>query len=368
MRILHICESINQGGGIASFVCDLSGEQAKDNDVTVAVINTSAGAAEVKMSDNVCIHRFDKQRLGFSIKYPVRIYKYIKAGKFDIVHIHSAFLYFALSVILLHTRTKFVYTIHSDAKYENSSRWDRYFFWLKKLSFKRGYIKPITISQASKSAFENLYKVDSHLIYNGIKQHDKPNNKHIFDKYRKSDDTLIFLHPGRITQAKNQVTLCKVFKQLIDKQEDVVLIIAGTIQDQKIYSDITTYFSDRIVYIGERSDVIDLLYESDAMCLCSIWEGLPITLLEAMSVGCIPICSPVGGIPEVINDGGCGLLSQSYDADDYCDTIQQFIRLNKHDRLRISKNCIKRFDDYNITNTSRAYVEYYNSLINNTKE
>lgn len=41
----------------------------------------------------------------------------------------------------------------------------------------------------------------------------------------------------------------------------------------------------------------------DAMCLPSIWEGLPVTLLEALSVGCIPICSNVGGIPDVIESG-----------------------------------------------------------------
>lgn len=62
----------------------------------------------------------------------------------------------------------------------------------------------------------------------------------------------------------------------------------------------------------------------DAMCLPSIWEGLPVTLLEALSVGCVPICSNVGGIPDVVESGINGFLSSSSSEEDYYEAMLEY--------------------------------------------
>lgn len=41
----------------------------------------------------------------------------------------------------------------------------------------------------------------------------------------------------------------------------------------------------------------------DAYALCSSYEGMPISLIEAIGVGCIPVCTPVGGIVDVVHNG-----------------------------------------------------------------
>lgn len=127
--------------------------------------------------------------------------------------------------------------------------------------------------------------------------------KNLVSGFRISDKTKLFIHAGRMDTPKNQVVLCRIFKRLIDEGEDVVLLIAGSNHRKDIYNQLVPFFCDRIRYLGERSDIPQLMAQCDAMCLPSIWEGLPITLLEALSVGCIPICSPVGGIPNVVETG-----------------------------------------------------------------
>ena len=47
----------------------------------------------------------------------------------------------------------------------------------------------------------------------------------------------------------------------------------------------------------------------DAYALCSSYEGMPISLIEAIGVGCIPVCTPVGGIVDVVHNGENGFLS-----------------------------------------------------------
>ena len=359
MKIAHFCESIESGGGIASFVSNLSREQSQTEDVTVCSISYSTN--NIQLGERVKSFCLNKKRMGFSIKYPIKIFQIIRKEKFDIVHIHSAFLYYALSIVLLHRRIKFVYTVHSDAQRENSSRWDKYFFWLKKWCFRHKWTHPVTISKVSKQSFDTLYKMNSHVIFNGIR-HLQPKSTKCIAPYRFTENTLVFLHPGRISEAKNQLVLCKVFDRLIKENKDIVLLIAGTIQDEQIYSKISEYFSNRIVYIGQRNDILELLNKSDAMCLSSIWEGLPITLLESMSVGCTPICTPVGGITDVIQNNYNGILSSSTSENDYYDAIHRFINLHNDTKAILRKNCLKDFERYNIKKTSDLYLEYYNTI------
>ena len=150
-----------------------------------------------------------------------------------------------------------------------------------------------------------------------------------------------------------------MFKQLISEGYDIVLLIVGANNDSEIYSQIVPYFNERIKYLGERDDIPQLMSYCDAMCLPSIWEGLPVTLLESLSVGCIPICSPVGGIPNVISDGENGFLSKSSSENDYILAVKRYLALSTDKRNIIKKNCVKSFDKFDIRNTSKNYLDYY---------
>jgi glycosyltransferase involved in cell wall biosynthesis len=63
-----------------------------------------------------------------------------------------------------------------------------------------------------------------------------------------------------------------------------------------------------IRFLGFRSDVPDLHAASDFFVLPSVTEGLPLSVLEAMSAGNPVIATPVGGIPELVENGRHGLL------------------------------------------------------------
>jgi glycosyltransferase involved in cell wall biosynthesis len=65
---------------------------------------------------------------------------------------------------------------------------------------------------------------------------------------------------------------------------------------------------DEVRFLGFRSDVADLLAASDIFVLPSLTEGLPLSVLEAMAHRLPTVATPVGGIPELITQGGNGLL------------------------------------------------------------
>lgn len=359
MKVLHIHTSMS-GGGIEAIICALLNELVERHDVTMATIFTpkASDIFENKLNKRVKRVSLGKVKPGFSISEIFQIYRLIKAGNYDVVHIHGFFYYYAISVLLLHRKVKFFYTIHSDAVMENSP-WDRRFLWLKKWCFKKRLIKPITISPASKESFTKLYGTDSTLICNGVSRPIITTDENPLAQYKITPATRIFVHAGRINVAKNQVVLCHSFSHLIKNGYDAVLLIAGGNQDDSIMQQMQPFFCDRIIYMGERSDIPLLFNFADAMCLPSIWEGLPVTLLEALAVGCIPICSPVGGIVNVIKHGYNGLLSDDSSKEQYYKRLEEYMRLSSEEIIEMKNNCKESFVPYDIKQTAAQYELVY---------
>lgn len=366
MRILQI-HTVMRGGGVEAMICGLANEMSKTEDVTVCSIfqPSEKDVFWNKLDSKVKKITLGKKGPSISLKPIFQIWKLLRRGDYDVVNIHGVFYYYLLSVFTLFRKIKFFYTIHSDAKMENTSREDKVFVF-KKFAFKKQLIYPITISPASKQSFTDLYGIESRLINNGVVSPRILTGSDFIEQYRYTYATKVFVHPGRICLAKNQIVLCKVFERLIKEGNDVVLIIAGNIDDKEIYSQVECYFSERIVYVGERNDIPQLLAAADGFCLSSIWEGLPVSLLEAISVGCIPICTPVGGIVNVVVNGKNGLLSTDSDENSYYSTIKRFLQLSPDKLKEMKKNARESFAPYDIRETAKQYLSYYREIVEKT--
>lgn len=348
------------GGGIESVICSIAGEMARQgHDVTVCSIYRPKqdDIFWYQLPENVHRDTLGKESTGFSLREVFAVYRYIRRGHFDVVQLHGFLYYFFFAVVML-PRQKFFYTFHSDARRENF-KWDIRFFPLKKLAFRLGLVRAITISPASQQSFHELYGCSSALCENGIPMPMVDEAPNVVDEARQTPSTRVFLHPGRITEAKNQLVLVRVFRRLIKEGRDVVLLIVGKEEDDAILQQLRPYFSDRICYLGLRTDVPSLLARADAMCLPSVWEGLPITLLECLAVGCIPVCSPVGGIVNVVEDGRNGLLSASSGEDDYYQTMQRFLALDADGIARMKQQVRASFQPYHISHTVKKYLAAY---------
>ena len=206
MKILHIHTKM-VSGGIEAIVCNLVNEMSKSHDVTLCTIfqPTEDDVFYRKLDNKVKKITIGKKHFGFSIKEIWKIYRVISRGHYDVVHIHGCFQYYFLAIALLHSKVRFVYTIHSDARKENQA-WDCRLFKLKKYMFNHRWMWPVTISEVSQKSFEELYHCQSHLIFNGIakSQIDSTLNN-VIDGLRKTKNTKIFIHAGRISEPKKSI-------------------------------------------------------------------------------------------------------------------------------------------------------------------
>jgi glycosyltransferase involved in cell wall biosynthesis len=85
--------------------------------------------------------------------------------------------------------------------------------------------------------------------------------------------------------------------------------------------------------VGERYDVPTVLQASDIFVLSSRWEGMPLTIIEAMLAGLPVIATRVGGVPELVAEGTTGLLVPLRDPLALRDALAQLIVSEESRRL-----------------------------------
>jgi glycosyltransferase involved in cell wall biosynthesis len=121
---------------------------------------------------------------------------------------------------------------------------------------------------------------------------------------------------------------------------------------------------DNILFLGTRNDIPRLLSMLDIFVLCSLSEGLPLTILEAMAAGKPIVASAVGGIPEVIDHGIDGILIPSDDSDRLAEAISELLHDDKK-RDDMGEKARKKFEE---RFTIQTMVERYEELYEETEK
>jgi glycosyltransferase involved in cell wall biosynthesis len=117
-------------------------------------------------------------------------------------------------------------------------------------------------------------------------------------------NTYRFLYVGRFATEKNLIDLCEIFKRINKKNISLHLIGSGPIERT-----LQKYSSENIQVLRPKYSN-ELLHEydsSDFVIMNSSYEGMPMSLLEGLSRGCIPVTTNVGEIPNFIDDT-CGYI------------------------------------------------------------
>ena len=123
-------------------------------------------------------------------------------------------------------------------------------------------------------------------------------------------DHQLVVHVANFTPKKRHVDLLAA-AQTVLKQEPLVtflLVGQGPLEAATMALAHELGIADRVVFAGLRSDAQALIAGGDLFVLSSEYEGLPVSLLEAMAIGTPVVATRVGGIPEVITDGVEGFL------------------------------------------------------------
>jgi glycosyltransferase involved in cell wall biosynthesis len=121
---------------------------------------------------------------------------------------------------------------------------------------------------------------------------------------------------GRLSREKAHDVLLQAFKDVraVCPEAFLVIVGEGDLREPLVRQAADLGVDGSVRFLGARTDVPELLQVMDVFALSSLWEGLPLVLLEAMAAGVPVVSTRVGGIPEVIRHERDGLLVPPSDA------------------------------------------------------
>lgn len=222
-------------------------------------------------------------------------------GQYDIVHIHAEGPA-ALSWLPKIRKKKVIVTIHgldwARAKWGRLAK--KYIKWGEWQAVKHAdHI--IVLSQNIQKYFEENYGRETEFIPNGVNRHEKQEAEIIWKRWGlKKDSYVLFL--GRIVPEKGLHYLIEAWNGI---DTDKKLVIAGGSSDTQGYvNEMMKNSSENVIFVGfQQGRVLEELYSNCFVyVLPSDLEGMPLSLLEAMSYGNCCVVSDIEECVEVVRD------------------------------------------------------------------
>lgn len=365
MKILQIVLFLSSGGA-ERFVVDLSNELSKANEVTLLTLKDDKVDVENRnfykfdLSPRVTYMNLGLKDGPLHPSYPWKIYRAIKRINPDVVHFHGCpmIMYCYVPCFLLGRKMTFVQTIHADLYHGYTSKF--YKFAYKTLSL-RGKLRWAALSGTNYQQLKKEYPdAKSCCIYNG-RAPVIPTQKYgdvgkEITSFKKNNDTRVVLHVARFSPQKNQKLLISSFNVIRKEGQNAILLIIGAYFDTEEGRKLQAMAGDGIYFLGTRTNISDYMLQSDIFALSSAYEGLPITLLEAMLSGTPMLSTPVTGAVDVIN-GRNGVLSKDFSEKSYIAAFNEIIK--NYDSYKEEAMKEKDNSPYTIKHCAEQYLSFY---------
>jgi len=148
----------------------------------------------------------------------------------------------------------------------------------------------------------------------------------------------VWISIGSQNPKKNYPTIIKAFSKTTKSK----LLIVGTHRESLGLREIALKYgvADRILFLGRRTDVPNLINASDAFILASFYEGTPNSLVEAAALKLPIVSSNVGAVSEIIQNGESGFLIDPNDIDIISDKMKIVESLNNSDVKSITNRAM----------------------------
>lgn len=248
---------------------------------------------------------------GLDLNMIPRLVKLMKQERPDAVHSHlSVIKYVGLAAKLAGVK-HYVHTVHSVAQEEAEGPLQKI---TNKFYFGQGWSVPVALSPEIQKTILDLYGLNPDqvpVIYNGVDL-----SRCIPKEDYRTGETVNILHVGRFDTPKNHPGLLRAFRMVFEELPQCRLHLVGDGDSRPEMETLAKELgiSDAVTFHGMQSNVYPYLRDADIFVLPSLYEGIPMTIIEAMGTGLPIAASRVGGIPGLLGEGESGMLISNEDA------------------------------------------------------
>ncbi|UYQ95230.1 glycosyltransferase family 4 protein [Chitinophaga horti] len=371
---IKVLQTIRQGlvGGGETHVLGLT-EQLDKSRFEPVVLSFTDGPMITRLNEMGIKNYVIPSLKAFDIRQWQRVKALLKKEQIDLVHAHGSR---AASNLLIPTKAlglPIVYTIHGWSFHDDQPFVQKKVRVMSERFITNRVNHNISVSASNQSTgVTHFGKFSSTVINNGIDPI-KFNPEGIYPDIRQelgipAHHTLIS-YIARITIQKDPLTMIRGFAGALKEAKDMTLLVVGDgeLKDEMMDAARELGIMDNIVYQPFRADVPAILHASDIYCLPSLWEGLPIGLLEAMAMGKAVIATNVDGSREIVKHLENGWLMEPRNAELLSNAIVK-LHTEKFFRAMLQKNAVKTIlDRYSIYSMTRKIEALYEQVLNAPK-
>lgn len=358
LRIIQFIPEFIVSGGETMCANLCIGLKEKGHEVlAVSLFNYQSSLTELLNNKGIEIKYLDKKP-GFDISIFGKIKKIIKEFKPDVIHTHLYIMNYVMPIANnLGIKVK-IHTVHSVASREQSSIRKIYAYY----AYHYKNVKPIALSKEIQKTICEEYELEEEnvpIVFNG------EDTNHIKKKEDYSFKTFNILHVGRFVELKNQLMIVEVIERLINEGLNIKMTFTGNYENdygQKVRE----YVKERrlesaVVFKGIVNGIEKVFSEADIFVLPSKFEGMPMTIIEAMSAAMPIIASNVGGIKDMLTNDCNAILINPNKEELYKAIKELYFDIKKREFL--GNNAYKEKNKYSRENMASAYESEYFKIL-----
>lgn len=355
MNVMHLLSSGGIGG--IEILCREYAKFSKHNNIFVFLLGHDRTICEQMKKQGSIIYEINYSKSDFYHTFQM-LCDLLKKHRIDVIieHHSSPILYFYIWLLKMKYKSLCsILYVHSNAASICCEKKNISVF--RNMVLRQGLLRAnriVAISKSVKDSVIRYFKIDEDkisVIYNGINTKNYlPTNKNEKKTYLK------IIYVGRLIKEKGiQNTINRL--SYLPKTIKFRFLIVGDGGYREELEDMVKQrgMEKNVFFLGERSDVPELLKKSDIfihMPICE--EGFGITIIEAMAAGLICICNNRGAIPEIISNGKNGFIIDSENEEKLTQLIKDIYFKDIYFNLaEIRKNAIISAGKFSIDNYAR---------------
>ncbi|QLK32465.1 glycosyltransferase family 4 protein [Lactobacillus crispatus] len=285
------------------------------------------------------------------MKISAKLKHIVKAENITVIHTHHRMAAFYVSLLRLYKKCIFINTSHNT-----------FFNKIKLTRFAYNHAHLIACGKMVKENLVNEFGLkDVTVIHNAVKPFEGPIAEEPILKELHKQGYFLVGNVGRLTEQKGFKYFIESIPLVLKQHPKTKFVIIGSGELEASLKELANKLkvSSDIIWLGYRKDVQNLMSQLDLIVLSSLWEGLPLTPIEAFSVGRAVVATAVDGTVEEVKDGLNGYLVSDKDSKMLAEKIVKAI--NNDSKLEgFAKKTYT--SEFTFDIFSRAYINFYKNM------
>lgn len=376
MKILFVITK-SEIGGAQVFVLNLARALKKNGcNVEVAAGDGDYLSGELQ-KDNIKFHYLNSLKRNFSVMnsfyFIYDLYRLLKNYKYDVVHLNSSnTLIGAVSTLFLKEKPKTVFTFHGLSFIDKNYQANVFFKMLAKFYYK------LLLNTVNRVVFEcnlNFTEVkkagmvkNAEVIYNGLDEKEMSFLSEMDARLYFSEkcgidltDNFLIGSTGRLIYQKNYDFLIHNYLRIKEKIPNAKVVIVGDGPDRENYEGLIQKYGiqNDFFLVGELKNSHQYMKGFDVFTLSSRYEGVSISLIEALYAGIPILASNVGGNPDVVGNN----INELFALDDFEEYLSKLVSIksNREEIIKYNASIKERF-------TLESFTHHYKDLFDGLKK